>query len=144
MNLIEWNEEALVNVAIVDEQHHNMAVILNKLYQTLGTDKINTAKSLMKDFEECVKVHFETEEDLMKQHKYLNFFSHKLEHDRFLNKVKKINDGIQSDKEQVNLEMLKSFKTWFFNHIDINDKKMGDYLVLQGVADEAKTEKVKS
>ena len=144
MNLIEWNEEALVNVAIVDEQHHNMAVILNKLYQTLGTDKINTAKSLMKDFEECVKVHFETEEDLMKQHKYLNFFSHKLEHDRFLNKVKKINDGIQSDKEQVNLEMLKSFKTWFFNHIDINDKKMGDYLVLQGVADETKTEKVKS
>ncbi|GJQ64701.1 MAG: hemerythrin [Melioribacteraceae bacterium] len=144
MNFIEWSDELMVNVPVIDQQHKNMADILNALYQTLGSGNEMKAKLLMKDLVEDVKIHFETEEDLMKNNKYLNFFSHKLEHDRFVKKAEELNEQVQSGKLQVNLEMMKSFKNWFYNHIDINDKKMGDYLVLKGVADESVGEKVKS
>ena len=144
MNFIQWSDELIVNVPVIDQQHKNMAEILNALYQTLGSGNEMKAKLLMKDLVEDVKIHFETEEDLMKNNKYLNFFSHKLEHDRFVKKAEELNEQVQSGKLQVNLEMMKSFKNWFYNHIDINDKKMGDYLVLKGVADESVGEKVKS
>ena len=144
MNFIQWSDELMVNVPVIDQQHKNMADILNALYQTLGSGNEMKAKLLMKDLVEDVKIHFETEEDLMKNNQYLNFFSHKLEHDRFVKKAEELNEQVQSGKLQVNLEMMKSFKNWFYNHIDINDKKMGDYLVLKGVADESVGEKVKS
>lgn len=144
MNFIQWSDELMVNVPIIDQQHKNMAEIINALHMTLGSGKDMKAKLLMKDLVEDVKIHFETEEDLMKNNKYLNFFSHKLEHDRFVKKVEELNEQVQSGKVQVNLEMMKSFKNWFYNHIDINDKKLGDYLVVKGVADETVSEKVKS
>jgi len=143
MNFIEWSDDVLVNVQKVDEQHKEMARILNALFQTLGSGRDIQAKALMNELELEVKTHFETEEELMKNYKYLNFFSHKLEHDRFLNKVIKLNEAIQTDNEIVNLEMLKSFKNWFFNHIDINDKKMGDYLALKGVDVKTHKENIK-
>ncbi|MCF8241038.1 MAG: bacteriohemerythrin [Melioribacteraceae bacterium] len=133
MTFIEWTENESVRIKEIDVQHKNIADIINRLYFTIGTNRTNEAISLMKELMEELEVHFETEERLMKEKKYVNFFSHKMEHDRLLKKVYDFYDQMTGSKVMLNLEFAKSLKNWFFNHIELNDKKCGEYLYSHGL-----------
>ena len=125
---IELSKSEFVNVAIIDEQHQTLGELLNELFELLGANKPETVKFLMNRLVEHLKTHFETEEKLMKDLNYINFFSHKMEHDRFLSKIVDFQEYIRDDKGKLNLELLKSCKNWFHNHIELNDRKLGVFL----------------
>jgi hemerythrin len=125
---IELSEDELVNVEIIDNQHKSFTELVDELYSLLGSKKNETIKYLINNLVDDLKLHFETEEILMKEKSYINFFSHKMEHDRFLNKIIVFKQQLDNGKVNLNLELLKSCKTWFHNHIKLNDKKLGDFL----------------
>ena len=128
MNLIEWSEKLVVNVKPIDEQHQQMAKTVNELYSLLGSQKNEAIKYLVGKFVNEVKVHFDTEDKLMKVGTFQNYISHKLEHDRFGNEINNFHRKFTKGELKVNLEFLKSIKQWFFNHIEINDRKLGVYI----------------
>ena len=133
MKFIELTENEMVNVELLDDQHKEMAEIINKLHKELGAKFDGESKRLLKQLTEITKEHFETEERLMKQYNYVNFFSHKLEHDRFYKKVSDFRVEVETGTTRLNLEFLKSLRKWFFNHFKFNDKKCGDFLASNGV-----------
>lgn len=133
MKFIEFTESEKVNIQQIDEQHERFTEILNEMYNNLGKERKPTQNYLLSELERIVKLHFETEEGLMKEYKFTNFFSHKMEHDRFLNKLTQFKEDAQNGEKEVNMEFLNSMKNWFFNHFKINDKKCGDFLVEKGV-----------
>jgi len=128
MKFFELSENEIINIEVIDGQHKTFVKQINELYELLGQDKPETIKYLLNQFTKEVKVHFETEENFMKKYSYESYYSHKLEHDRFLNKFLEFTEEVTSGKENLNLEKLKSAKTWFFNHFELNDKKLGVYL----------------
>lgn len=129
MAFIEITEKETLGIKDLDEQHKNFAKFTSELYELLGQDKPKTIAYLFNQIASELRTHFDTEEKYMTENRYINFFSHKQEHDRFYKKVLSLKECIESGKEKLNLELLKSFKNWFINHIELNDKKLADYLV---------------
>jgi len=134
MNFIELTDHELVNIEKIDQQHSQYVKIVNKLYDQLGAKFDGETKRLFSELKNVLREHFDTEEELMKEYKYVNYFSHKLEHDRFYNFVDAYSKDINNGKTKLDLEFLKSNKRWFFNHFEFNDKKCGEFLTTQGVS----------
>lgn len=134
MSFIELTEKEMLNVKIVDEQHIKFAGLLNKLHAELGAKFEGETKRLLDDLKITLREHFDTEEKLMKDTNYVNFFSHKMEHDRFYKKVEEYISTIASGKASLDLEFLKSGRRWFFNHFELNDKKCAEHWKAQGIA----------
>lgn len=128
MKLIEWGDAHRIGVDIIDEQHKHMIDTVNLLYDTLGTRRTNEAKALSRQWLEELREHIDTEEKIMKENNFIDFFSHKLEHNRYYSKISNFYDDLVKGEVIVNLEILNSFKRWFVNHLEFNDRKIGLFL----------------
>lgn len=135
MGFINFTQEDKVNLPSIDDQHKNMAEIINSVYDgVIAADKKTILNQLNK-FLEIIKTHFEDEERLMKNNHFPGYISHKLEHDRFYRQILLTTDRFSKGLENVGLEQLKGIKRWFFNHIEINDKKLGKFLAEKGISE---------
>ncbi len=134
MKFMEMTPTDMVHVEQIDNQHIRLADDLNSIYDSvMACDKKKTFQ-LLNEFIEHLEEHFATEEKMMKEHRFPGYISHKLEHDRFYNQILKTAEKYGKDKEAFGSEQLKRIKVWFFNHIEINDKKCGEYFVERGVS----------
>ena len=69
----------------------------------------------------------------MKEYNYPSYISHKLEHERHNKKIAEYTVQLKEGIKSLDLEFLKSFKNWFTNHFDINDKKLSEFLYSKGI-----------
>jgi len=129
MNFIEWNEAAIVNHTAMDKEHKKMVNDTNKLYSYVNSNKTEQANKLLFKITEDLKTHFESEELLMKKSKIPQYISHKLEHDRFYNKIRDILLKINAGKETLSMDHLKVVKIWFYNHVEFKDRHLAEFLI---------------
>jgi hemerythrin len=128
MDFIEWNNSSMVNHIAMDKEHKKMVDDTNKLYTLVNKNKMEKANKLFNKIVEDLKLHFESEHDYMVKSKTPNFISHKLEHERFYNKIRDVKTRIDAGKEELTLSHLKIVKIWFFNHLEFKDKQLADFL----------------
>lgn len=128
MSFIEWNDVTIINHATMDKEHKKMVDDTNKLYNLVESNKTERANKLFNKIVEDLKVHFEIEHNYMLKSKTPNFISHKLEHERFYNKIRDLKTRIDSGKEVLTLSHLKFVKIWFFNHLDFKDRQLATFL----------------
>lgn len=129
MDFIQWNKSVELNVPILDEQHKAMVDLTNQLHNLLETNNKAQINKTLKSILDEMEIHFETEDKLMKESKLPLFFSHKLEHERFYNKLNNIYFRIESGEKQLTLDNLKMIKIWFFNHIEFKDRSLADHVI---------------
>lgn len=127
MSFLTWKDEDVLNIEIIDKQHKSLMDLTNKLYEMNNTTNISEAKMVMRSIVEELNIHFDTENQLMRDNNIFDI-SHKLEHDRYLEKVRKFNNSLQKDQTNIIPEFVSSFKNWFHNHLIINDKKLAKLL----------------
>lgn len=133
MPFINWTETDKVNVNSIDEQHRIIIENINSMHQMMISDDQEKKLETIDSFIHALIKHFTDEENLMKENKFVNYFSHKLEHDRMKEKVNGFRKKFLAGDEDINLEYLNSLKKWFFNHNELNDIKMGKYLNSIGI-----------
>ncbi|KUO60880.1 hypothetical protein APF79_05220 [bacterium BRH_c32] len=132
MKFIEFSDDASCGFKEIDNQHIRMINIANDLYDAI---LISNKEKISEQLEELVldlQTHFEYEETIMKETKFQGYISHKLEHDRVLKHTRDDAAAYKNGKINFGTENMKSFKTWFYNHLDFNDKKLGKFLAEQG------------
>jgi hemerythrin len=133
MDFIQFTTEDSVKVKTIDSQHEKIVGIINLIHgNVLSVDKKSIVITL-RELLETLEIHFETEEAMMKETKFPGYISHKLEHDRFYHQVLTATDNYQKGNGSIGLEQLNGIKRWFFNHIEINDRKCGQYLSERGI-----------
>ncbi|MBU0472701.1 MAG: bacteriohemerythrin [Bacteroidetes bacterium] len=128
MNYVEWDETVIVNHTSMDKEHKKMVEDTNKLYSYLTSNKTAKANKLLVKIVHDLKYHFETEDLLMQKSKIPQYISHKLEHERFYNKIRDILTKIELGKETLTIDHLKIVKLWFFNHLKFKDKPLANFL----------------
>ena len=133
MEFLEIERKDLIGIRIIDEQHSNIADIVNLTYSSVL--ELNKKESLihLRELLELLESHFETEESLMKEVKFPGYISHKLEHDRFYHQILTTIENYKKGTENFGIEQLKRIRTWFFNHIEMNDKKCGLFFLDNGI-----------
>ena len=132
MTFMEFGKDHYVDVEIIDEQHKVIVDQINSIYKSILIIDKEAVLIKLKLLLEKLEIHFETEERLMKETRFLSYYSHKLEHDRFYNQILKKTEQYDKGVEQIGTEQLKGIRNWFFNHIELNDRKFGKYLVDHG------------
>ncbi len=128
MKLLEFKQDELTNFKHIDDEHKAIVEFANKLFERYSKEKYDEFNDLLKVFISSGTEHFHTEEKYMLNNNYPNFYSHKIEHDRFTRKLSDYREKLM-DNPQVNGNVLLCFiKEWFINHVAGKDKMLGDYL----------------
>lgn len=132
MAILNWNKEHEIGIAKVDKQHSEIAGIINELYDLLESKDNKQKIRLLKKLYKITKVHFETEEKLMKKYKVFNYFSHKAQHDRLLRILSELLDDVENHGKEVGESFLLLMRDWMINHNKFHDIKMGKELIEKG------------
>jgi hemerythrin len=132
MSYLEFKDEELVGIQSIDHEHKKISDIINLIHGAILDGNKTLIILQFHEFLEALDTHFKNEERLMKETNFLGYISHKLEHDRFYNQMKDLVDNFTKGKSAIGLEQLKGVRRWFYNHIEINDRKCAKHLSEKG------------
>ena len=124
MALIDWIEKFSVNVDEIDEQHKKWIGIINELDDALTKGKGRTVLGkIFQEMVEYINFHFSEEEKLLREIDYAHYNEHKLIHDRFKQKIAKLEMDFESGELILGTQVMSILKNWLEDHILIEDKK---------------------
>jgi len=134
MAAMNWDENLSVKINSIDLQHKKLIGLINSFYENInkgsGKEQILELIKAMKDY---TVYHFSTEEKYLKQVNYPDFKNHKMEHDKFIEKVLNFEERYKSGKLLLTIEITNFIKEWITSHIMGTDKKYSDLLINNGL-----------
>jgi len=133
MDFVELGYEYLLNVPEIDRQHKELAKQLNNTIRHCTGKKSDEKKFYDKNMRKSLdflRNHFETEEKILCKTKYEDFNKHKLDHKKILEEIKKMSDGIEKNKEELNLFYVAAFiKERIMKHLKMYDLNAKVYFI---------------
>lgn len=127
---IVFDDNHLVGVAKIDEQHQYLVRLVNQLNYEIV--QCNESLNVQKLFEELVKFavfHFETEHKLMMEFGFVEINQHDKEHGLLISQIRALSKQIDQGSE---LLMLQTIKDWLLVHILHSDKPLANFIKLRG------------
>lgn len=131
--LVKFTHNEEINVPSLDKQHFKMSCLINNVNNGFEMKDNNKIEENLSELLKLLEQHFSLEEKLMKETKFPGYISHKLEHDRFYEKIRVISFNYRKNNSILTSELLSNIKNWFYNHIEISDKKCGEHFVALGI-----------
>lgn len=129
--MFEWKEEYSVGIQSIDEQHKKLFEIGNRAYELLKNniyiDKYDKIIHIIEELKEYTVFHFTYEEKYLLENGYRKFFSHKVEHENFIQKFREIEyNRIDDGQNEYIMELLQFIFKWIDEHILIKDKEYSE------------------
>lgn len=124
--LITWSSTFACGIKMIDEQHKGLVNLVNEMFNHVtGNDEQEREyfNKVIKQAVDYIKVHFATEEKLMRFAKFEGFPEHKREHDNFVLTVVANIVAYRSRERFTLLSFTKFLKDWVLSHIAVEDKK---------------------
>ncbi len=132
--LIEWSPHLNLGIGVIDGQHKKLAAILNKISEDIHAGQGQKAE--IQNFSHLIEqtqLHFKTEELLMKHHDYDRKIHHSDVHSMLIGMIEHYLKKYEEDANASNADLLVFLKDWLIEHIHIDDKPFGEFLVSKGV-----------
>ena len=124
---IVWSDTNEIGIPIIDEQHRGIISTINSVHYFIQTGHGHEIiKPTMIMLEQYTAVHFETEEALLSEARYLALEEHILLHKGLVRKTKKLSINANKDKDPD--IVLKFLKEWWLGHINTEDRKYVSFL----------------
>lgn len=126
--MIKWSEKYALGIDFIDEQHKEWFRIANDAYDLLKNefydDKYDKVVALIRELQRYSAFHFETEEKYLLEIEYKKFFSHKMVHNEFIQKLNEIDlEKMDEDQEEYLISIIEFILEWIENHILKIDKQ---------------------
>jgi hemerythrin-like metal-binding domain len=131
---MEWSSEYEVGITEIDNQHKKWLELLNAFYDNLTKD--NNDKQLLVLITEAAeygKYHFEEEEKVMELLGYPHLDEQKKMHSEIAEKIMIFQNKVQNGQPLISLTVTNEFKSWFRNHILIEDHKIGEFVKIKNI-----------
>ncbi len=128
---IVLDSDHLLGVPEIDQQHQEMANMINRLNDAVKN--YASAEDIVHQLDDIVLYatsHFEAEERLMDQYGYIDSDAHKNTHQRLKGEANYLREKFIQGGE---LLVLQYIKDWLLPHILNMDKPLADYLIQHGV-----------
>lgn len=133
MTLLTWSHECIVGVEAMDDQHGILMDTLNDLRLMIVRGAARRDLSVqLERLIEFTQMHFQSEEQLLRQHRFPGTEEHESEHHRLLAKLYTALD--QVNREDVHLSAILEFlPAWYLDHVEQQDQPYGTWLNEHGV-----------
>ena len=129
-NLVTWSSTYSVGVKLIDKQHKELLNLVNDMYNhVIGDETIERAyfQEVIQQTLDYVKIHFDTEEKIMKLVKFQGYVEHKKAHDSFIYNVFDMVKKFEAGKKGPLISFTHFIKDWILTHIAIMDKQYFEY-----------------
>ena len=132
---IEWDESYSVKIGDIDDQHKELINLFNEVHDCIDSNRaIERLGSVLEDLIDYTRVHFVTEEKLLRENGYPNYEQHKKMHDDLTIRVLDLQDRYSKDHSvAVLIDSMKFMTDWLTQHIIRTDKQYSTYLSNRGV-----------
>jgi len=132
-NLVTWSSTYSVGIKLIDDQHMELLNLVNDMYNHVNNDNEEAEhayfQEIIKKVIDYVKIHFATEEKIMKGTKFQGYAGHKRVHDSFIMSVIDIIKKYDEGKRVTLIYFTNFIKDWILTHIAIMDKQYFEYLM---------------
>ncbi|MBD2426123.1 hemerythrin family protein [Phormidium sp. FACHB-1136] len=132
MSLAYWRDACKVNHPQIDDEHHYLLTLLEKLYQAILRDHDEDAiqTSLDAVFSAMID-HCETEEALMEVFAYPDRISHIEQHEEILVLIFNYRLTLEQGLRPLTLDDVHDLATWLTSHVWTHDLKMVQFVQQQ-------------
>jgi len=124
MAFIVWKDSYNLGITTVDQQHQNLAFIINDVYDAIGkSHEASSLKWAFKELFEYVDYHFLTEEKFLFKVSEQEYGRHKKAHDKFRERLRQMWSEFQMGFLARDLELMQFLKRWFITHTQGIDRE---------------------
>jgi len=135
MPLMEWTEKLSVDVKEIDTQHKKWIGLLNDLHEAMKSGKGKEAVGgVLSGLVDYTKVHFATEERLLKSNGYPLFDGHKRIHEDMVKEVENLEKKYKTGQNVLSIDVMQFLKNWLSEHIMGTDKNYSAFLRSKGIS----------
>jgi hemerythrin len=132
-NLVTWSATYSVGIKLIDDQHKELLNLVNDMYNHVNNDDEEAERAyfqgIIRQVVDYVKIHFATEEKIMKGTRFQGYAGHKRVHDSFILSVVDIIKKFDEGKRVTLIYFTNFIKDWILTHIAIMDKQYFEYLM---------------
>jgi len=134
MPLMQWSDRLSVGLTSIDAQHKRFVDLINDLHDAMTSGKGGTVVgSTLKDLAAYTRVHFASEEGLMRRHGYPDYAPHKAIHDALVARVEDLRRRQDAGETAVTVDVLTMLTGWLTDHIQGVDKRYSPFMQSKGV-----------
>lgn len=131
---IQWNDAMLTGVAAIDRQHRILVDSLTEARVKLTDDASDPLfEQITRDLLGYAIYHFDTEEQLMKRHGYIDTSTelalHLTQHRHFSEQVVALRANARMGEPGSKAALLTFLEDWLVNHIMTIDKRLGRFIL---------------
>jgi hemerythrin-like metal-binding protein len=129
MPIVTWCDEYSVNVEEIDIQHKKILELVNNLHASVENrlDKQELERLLI-ELVDFTRMHFTTEEQLMKKYDYPELVKHQNEHNILLQHLDNLVAAVSRGKYPTFYSDYDVSSDWALIHISETDKRLGAFL----------------
>ncbi len=138
MELIEWNDNLKLGIAVVDRQHEKLVGIINRLQE--ATTEGRGADVISEIIDELIiytATHFGMEEKYFAKFEYPDSEEHKREHNALIEKVSAFANAFESaqrgSRSALARELLQFLQIWWRYHMMETDSKFVSFFKQKGL-----------
>lgn len=133
MSVVEWDTALRLGFEDIDDQHHKLIDLINEFDDAVRSDLAHDVLThIVHDLLHYTIHHFTFEENLMDQHRLKCGPTHKDEHRRLLDQMRKIQADIESGGAHAG-EFLAPLRTWLTSHVQYADVTLVEELKAKAV-----------
>jgi len=128
--LITWSKALSCGIKLIDDQHQELVALVNDMFNHVtGNEKQERIyfNEVIREAVNYIKVHFATEEKIMRYAKFEGYAEHKREHDNFILTVVGNVKAYKARDRVTLLSFSKFLKQWIMSHIGVMDKQYFEY-----------------
>jgi hemerythrin len=122
------SEDTGVGVQEIDTEHDLLLGVIRALEKAVDTAPRSQVEALLQQLSEFTRVHFATEEIMMRLYAYPEFARHQLEHARLVEQI----DQVRGEFAQGHVQPTRSFASalhhWFTEHVRSHDVALARYV----------------
>jgi hemerythrin len=122
--MYEMKPEYYTGVERIDEEHKQLFAYAEEMYRLLHqefvVDKYDSIAAVLRELADYTKYHFADEEAYMDEIHYRKRFTHKIQHQQFIDKLDQIDFDSMNDPEnqdQIITDLLNFVTDWLVDHI---------------------------
>mgnify|MGYP001183058056 CR=1 FL=1 len=128
MALFNWSERFMLGIPEIDQQHKMIVYLINQLNESREAGRCDDNADVVDGLISYTKTHLLYEENLLKQHEYPDFTSHKSEHDQLVKETEDLQKRFYKGETDLFSDIAILLNDWLSKHILEIDKKYVPYL----------------
>ncbi|MBF0382287.1 MAG: hemerythrin family protein [Magnetococcales bacterium] len=132
---IDWDKVPRVGVPVIDFEHQQLVIIINKLYNSVTSGVVSRSELLqiMLDLFDYTVYHFTAENKIMVEVGYPQAEQHSKKHESLQEQILDFASSFFEYEVDVREDLLQVLKTWLVEHIVKSDQPIKQHLVKCGI-----------